>query len=241
MKIGIITQARTGSSRLPKKVLLPIKKKTLLEYHIERLQQANLPVYVATTRNEEDDEIVKIAHQKQVRFSRGSETDVLCRYYSCAKENDLDFIVRVTSDCPLIDAGLIARGVSLLEERGFGSRLFISNTIERTFPRGFDFSLFSFQLLEEAQFRASDPYLREHVTPYFHQNVPGDIEHCSIRHTDDFSHFRITVDQQEDFLLVKRLIEDYGCEDKNYQEIIQVMVDHPGLAEINAAVRQKEK
>ncbi len=239
MNIGIITQARSGSTRLPGKVLLTISRKDLLSYHLERLGKTRLPIYVATTTKKEDDKIEEVAIKNQVNLFRGSETDVLARYYGCAVEHDLDFVIRVTSDCPFIDAGLIIRGVNVLKEKGYNKRLFVSNTIARTFPRGFDYSLFSFELLKEAYQKTSEPYFREHVTPYFHRNIPGDIVKYNIGNPTDESRFRLTVDEQEDFLLVKELIEKFGCDKLEYQQIITILERNPYLYLINKEVEQK--
>lgn len=108
-KIGIITQARMSSTRLPGKILLTAKKKTLLETHIERLQKSKLPIYVATTTNPNDVIIEEFCIAKRIPYYKGSELNVLERYYETAKKFDVKDIIRVTSDCPLIDGELIAK------------------------------------------------------------------------------------------------------------------------------------
>ena len=111
MSIGIITQARMTSTRLPGKVLKKVGNKTLLKYHIDRLKTSGYPIYIATTLNKTDDEIVNFAIHEGCSYYRGDEHNVLNRYYECAKENNLDVIVRDTSDCPLIDGSLIKKGI----------------------------------------------------------------------------------------------------------------------------------
>src|SRR5690606_26146068 len=163
-RIGIITQARATSARLPGKILLRANDRTMLEYHINRLGWSNLPVYLATTVNNTDNPIVELADSHGWPLYRGDEANVLDRYYHCAKQFGLDTIIRVTSDCPLIDGTLIASGLD--EYLGSGSELvYFSNCIERTFPRGLDFEVFSFFLLKEAFLNATTRAEKEHVTP----------------------------------------------------------------------------
>src|ERR1017187_8832445 len=105
-RIGIISQARMTSTRLPGKILLEAKGKPMLSYHIDRLKRSGLPIYIATTINKTDEPVVQFAKTHTIPFYRGSEDHVLSRYYECALENKLDVIIRVTSDCPLIDGNL---------------------------------------------------------------------------------------------------------------------------------------
>lgn len=238
MKIGIITQARTTSTRLPGKVLLKINEKTLLEYHLQRLKESGLEVFVATTTNNEDDPIVDIAEQNKFKYYRGSELDVLKRYYECAKLYELDVIIRATSDCPLIDGNLINDAIIRYKKEGH-SRVFIANTIKRTYPRGFDFSVFSFELLKEAHERVNELYFREHVTPYMIQNIPGDIAQINISQNINQSNLRLTVDTPDDFRLISTLIEEYKCDYKSASEITKLLIDNRDLSDINKDVTQK--
>ena len=148
-RVGVITQARTTSTRLPGKVLLEVGGRTLLDHHLDRLATSGLGVYVATTVNATDDGIVELARRRGVGVHRGSEDDVLARYHECAVANDLDVVVRVTSDCPLIDGRVIAEGVAEFLRQD-DPRLYLSNVVARTFPRGFDFEIFGAPLLAEA-------------------------------------------------------------------------------------------
>ena len=220
MKIGIITQARTTSTRLPGKVLLKINEKTLLEYHLQRLKESGLEVFVATTTNNEDDPIVDIAEQNKFKYYRGSELDVLKRYYECAELYELDVIIRATSDCPLIDADLINTGLSLYMKIN-EDHAFVSNSRERTYPKGFDFSIFSFPQLKNANEKANINYHREHVTPYIIAQKKTTF--CHVKRSKDASNFRITVDTYEDFKLIKKLISDFQCQNMNAEGIIQVL------------------
>jgi spore coat polysaccharide biosynthesis protein SpsF len=238
-KVGIISQARMTSTRLPGKVLLKIKDRTVLDYHLERLQQSGIQVYIATTTNFSDDVICRWAEPKEVPFYRGDEQNVLSRYYNCALENNLDIIVRVTSDCPLIDGDLIGRAVKEYINLN-NNRIYYSNCLLRTFPRGFDFEIFSFALLEEAYLKATTESQKEHVTPYIHQNVSGYVHLRHYTRQEDDHDYRITLDTSEDFTLIRKLIEEYNCDHKSAEEIIVVLKANPELKEINAHIEQKK-
>ncbi len=234
-KVGIISQVRMTSTRLPGKVLLLVNNVPLLKYHTDRLRQSGYPVFLATTINPTDDVIAEFAITEDLGWYRGDENDVLSRYYETAKTNALEVIVRVTSDCPFIDGELIKQGVEQYLQKN-DDRLYLSNTVIRSYPRGFDFEIFSFRLLEEAAEYAQDNFQREHVTPYIKEHaVP---EH--IVNPEDASNFRITVDTPEDFELIQLLMENFEAEKLNSQGIINLLRTHPELAQINAHIEQKK-
>lgn len=236
--IGIITQARMASQRLPGKVLKKILDQSLLQYHLERLEQTGLPVIVATTTQPQDDRIVEEAQRLGFSVFRSSEDDVLRRYYEAAKAYHLDVIIRVTSDCPLIDARVIDEGLeSYLKEKNY-KQIYLSNCLERRFPRGFDFEIFSKELLEEAYLKASQPFEREHVTPYFYKEPKA---HIHIRHflyREDKSRYRVTVDTAQDFELIEKLMEA-GAMKMSAGQIIHLLDTQPSWVAINAHVEQK--
>ncbi len=153
-RIGTVTQARTTSTRLPGKVLIEVAGKTLLEHHLDRLDASGLTTYVATTVNASDDPIVEISLQRGLGYHRGSEQDVLARFAGLVEEQDLDVVVRVTSDCPLIDGHLIRAGVDEFVAAA-DPWLYLSNGIERSFPRGMDFEVFSAEALLDAAANAT--------------------------------------------------------------------------------------
>jgi spore coat polysaccharide biosynthesis protein SpsF len=238
-KVGIISQARMTSTRLPAKVLMEVRGKALLKYHISRLKLSNFPLFIATTVNATDDRIVEFARREGVNFYRGSEEHVLSRYYECAKANDLNIIVRVTSDCPLIDGVLIGEAVSEYIKIA-DYNLYYSNALQRTFPRGFDFEIFSYSMLEEAYKQAVSSYDIEHVTPYINQNKSGKVNFKHVLNTEDRSVIRITVDTPDDFSLIKKLIEGYKADELGYKEIIAIFDKNPELKNINAHIEQKK-
>ena len=238
MKIGIISQARMTSTRLPGKVLKKINGKTVLEYHIDRLKDCNAELIIATTVNPTDNPIISLCEQLNIKSFRGDEQNVLSRYYLCAKENKLDVIIRVTSDCPFLDKDLINNGIELFINN-FKENLYLSNCLERSYPRGFDFEIFSFSKLEEAFFQAKENSDLEHVTPYLHQNKGGDMIFKNIKNTPDKSNYRITLDTQNDFDLIEKLILDHQANLKNHHEIIRILDENPDLVKININEVQK--
>ena len=238
-KVGIISQARMSSSRLPGKVLKKSNGLTLLHYHLQRLRKSGYPVFIATTKNITDDPIVDFCNNNFVEFSRGDEQNVLERFYECALKYDLSVIVRVTSDCPLIDGEMIADAVD--NYLNFKStNLYYSNCIERTYPRGFDFEIFTFDMLKEAFEKSNTQSEKEHVTPFFYQNKSKEFTLLHYRSSENHSNFRITVDTEEDFELMNLLIEKYNCAEKSGLEIIEILKKNPQLSKLNEHIEQKK-
>lgn len=238
-RIGIVTQARMTSTRLPGKVLRPAGADTLLGWHLRRLRSTGLPVLLATTTNATDDVLADFAAGHDLPVTRGDEHDVLGRYWQCAQEHDLDVLVRVTSDCPLIAPELISEGVARYRAAA-NERLYLSNVLVRTYPRGFDFEVFSRTLLAEAVANATLPADREHVTPYLHQNRPGTVQLAHLTRPADASRYRLTVDTPEDFALAHALLANHGAGELDGEALIALLDAHPELVALNAAVEQKK-
>ncbi|MDU0372741.1 glycosyltransferase family protein [Hymenobacter endophyticus] len=238
-RVGIISQARMTSTRLPGKVLRPVAGRPLLSYHVARLQATGLPLYLAITDRPTDDPLAEYAASIGLACTRGPEDDVLARYQQCAAAHSLDVLVRVTSDCPLLDGQLIAQAVQQYVAAG-NPRLYLSNVLERTFPRGFDFEVFSRELLEEAYQHATSASDREHVTPYIHQNRSGRVEFAHIRRFPDRHAYRLTVDTAEDLELMRRLLEEYQADQLPTEALIDLLDTHPELVAINAHIEQKK-
>ncbi len=237
--IGIVTQARTGSSRLPQKILHKILNKSILEYHIRGLRKSNYPIYIATTSLQNDDLIENYAVKNNLPYHRGSELDVLKRYSDLALKFGLKHIVRVTSDCPLIDGELINQAIieynSYLNDH---EQVYLSNTINRTFPRGFDFEIFSTQQLLNANENATLPEEREHVTPYIWREKIDNVKIVQYQRSVDKSKYRITLDTKEDLKLINALIVDHNAAQLNVDEVIEIMDCNPTLHEINCHIEQ---
>ena len=238
---AIISQVRMGSTRLPGKVLLPAAGRPLLDYHVEHLHQSGLPVLLATTTESADDVLAAYAQDQNLPYYRGSETDVLARYYHAAREFGADTIVRVTSDCPLVDGELIGAAVRRYQAED-NPLAYRSNSIVRTFPRGLDFEIFSFELLKEAFEHATLPYEREHVTPYLKTN-PATAGRVVFRDEvwsgGDFSQFRITLDTPEDYTVLRCLMEEHDAANLQLPELLALLVAHPEIMALNAHIEQK--
>ena len=239
MKIGIITQARATSTRLPAKVLLTAGGRTYLEYHLDHLQATGLPVIVATTTNAADEQIVEIAAQAGVPVFRGSELDVLSRFAGAIREHELDGVVRVTSDCPLIDPEVVVAGVDRFRAEA-AENLYVSNCLERTYPRGMDYEVFSGARLLKADADATLPADREHVTSYLHQNRTGDMRLVNMPWTESGSQYRLTLDTEDDRKLLATLIEDFGAAELNVADLVAIMDKHPELHALNEHIEQKK-
>lgn len=238
-RVGIISQARMTSTRLPGKVLMQAGGKSMLEWHIERLRSAGYPIILATTTNPTDDPLVELADRLGVEVFRGSEDDVLSRFAGAAEKFKLDVVVRVTSDCPLIDGSLVGSAIDTYLELN-NDDAYISNTVQRSFPRGLDFEVFSAKALSEANANATDQPSREHVTPYIHQNRSGRVEAVSIVAPVDASQYRITLDTHEDLTVITQLIETLGAGALDASQIARLLVAHPKITQANAHIEQKK-
>lgn len=227
------------STRLPGKVLLSAGGRTMLDHHLDRLNEAGVPVIVATTTNATDDPIASAALDRGIAVFRGSESDVLGRFSGAATEAGLDTVVRVTSDCPLIDPALLRAGIRMFDGLD-DPHAYVSNVLERTFPRGFDFEVFSAAALHDAHRNALDAAEREHVTPYLYNDRSGRVSTHALTRDRDASSYRVTLDTPDDLTVIRRLIEEHGAAQLDASEIIDVLDAHPELARINAHVEQKK-
>lgn len=239
MKATAIIQARTASMRLPGKVVKPLNSKTVLENVIERTLKASQieKVIVATTTRAEDDIIVRIAEKVGVDYFRGSEEDVLGRYYLAAGQFSAGLIARITADCPLIIPSVIDDVVNLRNSLKVD---YASNTIRRTFPRGTDTEVFTFSALESAYNEAAESREREHVTPYLinnpHRFSQANLEaQGRLRRPD----LRITIDTEEDYMLIQAIYQFLGARSIELDRIINLFNQQPWLFYINNNVKQK--
>jgi len=237
-KIGAIIQARMGSSRLPGKVMINIKGKSVLAHVIERVQQCKRldQIIIATTTEPEDDVVVKEAKDCGVSVYRGSSEDVLARYYEAAKNYDIETIIRITADCPLIDPQIVDE--MILKYLGHNYEIVTNAGIDlskRTYPRGLDCSVFSFHALREAYYQAQK--YREHVTPYIFETSKS----VRVYQNDvDMSKHRWTLDVPEDLMLIEKIYEYlYHGKHNFYMKDILALVNTYRLYEINGHIQQK--
>lgn len=242
MKVVAIIQARMGSTRLPGKIMKEVLGKTLLEYQIERIKRSKLidEIVVATTTKESDDKIVLLCKQLSIAYYRGSEEDVLARYYHAATKHKADTVIRLTSDCPLIDPNEIDKVIrKFIESKGKYD--YVSNTLVRTYPRGFDTEVLSYEALKLAYKEANEQAYREHVTAYIYNNLKT-FKLDGVENIYNNSQYRLTVDTEEDFLLVKKIIESLYFVNKefNLEDIVSLLKDNPTWNKINQHVEQKK-
>ncbi len=231
-----IIQARMSSSRLPGKVLMPIKGRPMLEYLIDRVSSASEvdDFVIATSIDGSDDPIESFCRDKGINFFRGSLEDVLDRFYMAAKKSDANIIVRLTGDCPLVDPKTLDTMINIYKNNDYD---YVANTAPPdgiTFPEGMDIEIFSRIALEKAWKEASKPSEREHVTFYFWKNT----DLFSIYRYDlsqNLSNYRLTVDYPEDFELVKNIIKYFGdsLSDIQLHQIIEFLNDNPSLLLLN--------
>ncbi|MET0156098.1 MAG: glycosyltransferase family protein [Rickettsiales bacterium] len=235
----VIVQARMGSTRLSGKIMKKLCGKTVLAHDIARISQAGRvgAIVVATTDKPSDDAVSDEAKKCGARVFRGSEDDVLSRYYFAAKEAGARTVVRVTSDCPLYDGLLLD---AMLETFSGAGCDYLSNGIERTFPRGLDTEIFTFDALEEAHFEARRPEEREHVTPFIYRN-PQKFSLYSYTGAPNNAHMRWTLDTEEDFSFIFAVYDALYREGAIFStdDVFRLLRNRPELAELNAHVEQK--
>lgn len=241
MQVGAVIQARMGSTRLPGKVMLRLGDNTVLGHVIERVGQAQTidKIIIATSDLEADDAIVEEAIFNDAFVSRGSESDVLSRYYQAALDHELDHVVRITSDCPLIDPEVLDQVVGFYLENDYPIVTNAGNELEeRTYPRGLDIEVFSFAALEEAHQKAKENYQREHVTPYIYEHNSNKYYY---KNDVNYSKHRWTLDTPEDWELIHKIYENLykGEHDFYLADILEVFERQPELFDINKDIEQK--
>ena len=241
MRRVAVIQARMGSTRLPGKVLQDLGGETVLARTLRRVSRSALldEVVIATTAEPADEQVVEEGNRLGAPVFRGSEHDVLDRYYRAAAARGADVVVRVTSDCPLIEPEVVDKVIAAFSSGDFD---YASNSLQRTYPRGLDVEVMTFDALARAWRKAEAAYQRTHVTPYLYQN-PDSFRLLSVTAGEglDFSHYRWTVDTPQDLELVRRLYAGLGNRgDFHWTEVLELLRRSPELSEINREVRQKE-
>jgi len=241
-KTAVIIQARMGSTRLPGKVMKDLNGKPVLWHVIERVKQAkNIDqIIIATTTHKRDKIIYDKAMEWGVKAYKGSEEDVLARYYETANKYEIDTVVRITSDCPLIDPYVIDEIVEYYNKNNYTLVTNAGSDLNnRTYPRGLDTEVFSFEVLEKAYNTAEEKYQREHVTPYIYENYTNIFYY---KNNNDLSNYRLTLDTKEDFELIKVLYDKLYQEKHDFylNEIIEVLNKNKELLKINQKIKQKE-
>jgi spore coat polysaccharide biosynthesis protein SpsF len=246
MKSVAIIQARMGSTRLYGKVMRQLCGKTVLSHVISRVRVCPLvdEIVVATTVSGIDDVIAKEAEKCGAFSFRGSEHDVLERYYLAAKQFEADAVIRITSDCPLFDSEVLGEMLKLfIDSRNSKANMdYLSNTLFRTYPRGLDTEVFTFRALEISHLNAKSIAQREHVTPYIYQN-PDTFNLRNYVNDNDYSMYRWTLDTEEDFQLIQEIYDAlYKKSGGSFttNDVLSLMEGQPELFKINAHIEQKK-
>jgi len=237
--IGCIIQARMGSSRLPGKTLMKLNQNnTVLDFVVNQLSFSTLidKIIIATTDLEQDDVIEQTAKNLEIQCFRGNSDDVLDRYYNCAKKFNIDNIVRVTSDCPLIDPKIIDEVIRKYKSENYD---YFTNTLIRTYPIGTDVEVFSFETLEKTWQNATLPSEREHVTPFI-RNKKMNFRIGNLENEKKLDHLRWTLDRQEDLNLIREIISKINKNPILMNDILNLFSIEPKLIKINENISQDE-
>jgi spore coat polysaccharide biosynthesis protein SpsF len=224
---------------LPGKVLLKALDRPLLFYLVERVRKVENAdeVVIATTLTPEDQAIVKFCEANQLSLFRGSEEDVLLRYLQAAHQYSADVIVRITSDCPLIDPRVIDNVIQFFLDHDYD---YVSNTLIPSYPRGMDVEVFSIAALEKTEKLAKKKSDREHATLFMYRH-PEIFRLANAPYREDFSEYRLTVDTEEDYTLIQKIIEALYPTKRyfTFEDVLALLKENPVLARINAHIRQK--
>jgi spore coat polysaccharide biosynthesis protein SpsF len=237
--IVAIVQARTGSSRLPGKILMPVMGKPLLAHVIFRLKACKTldRIVVATTTENDDTEVELLCRANQWDVYRGHPEDVLSRYFEAASAFEAQTIVRITGDCPCMDPKLVDELVSYYSHHSYD---YVSNTLVPTYPDGYDIEVFSKESLETADLRAKKLSEREHVTPFIKQEDQFSIHNIASKH--QLGHLRVTVDEESDFKMVRALYSKLYPRDPLFglDMVVNCLESDPKLRVLNAHVGRDE-
>lgn len=230
--LAAIIQTRLGSTRLPGKSLKPICGKPMLQHLIERVKASRCveDVVIATTDKALDDPLADFVRQIGIKLFRGSEEDVLDRTYQAARHYGVEDVVRVTSDCPLLDPNVMDQVIETYMAGGYD---YVTNTLRYTYPDGLDVEVFSLNALEQAWREARIPSEREHVTPYI--RTSGLFRLFNLEHSVDLSHHKWSVDTEDDLAFVESVLGQLpdGNESFQFSRVLQVLSQHPEIQSIN--------
>lgn len=239
MKVNAIIQARCGSTRLPGKIFMKIDGKPLLWHVVNRLTYADLidDIVIATTTDYKDDTVEKWCDKNEIKCYRGSEDDVLNRFYGAATTFPCDVIVRVTADDPFKEPSVIDMIIKKLIDENLD---LACNVLPPSFPEGLDCEVFTFDVLQTMEKTTNNPYDREHVTPYIYNNT-DEFKIANVGSSRQLSHYRWTIDNEEDYEMVNAIYEKRDDENKGIllmDEIFEILEENPEIVEINSDVKR---
>jgi spore coat polysaccharide biosynthesis protein SpsF len=238
-KSTVMIQTRIGSSRLPNKVLELIENQAMISHVINRVKKIkNIDqIILITTTQSEDKQLLNIAKEHDIQYFQGSVDDVLDRHFQCAVIFNADPIIRITSDCPLIDPEVSSKILEYYLQNNYD---YVSNTITPTYPDGLDTEIFSFKALSKAHIESNLPSEREHVTTYFTKN-PKKFRIKNFPNTVDLSKFRWTVDRTQDLDFVRR-IYNYMAPKTIFSmnDVLDIIKKYHELSKINDQIMRNE-
>ena len=232
--ITAIIQIRLNSSRLKRKALLKIQNLTLIEHLFSQLSYSTQidKKIIATTTESIDNDIEKLANNIGIECFRGNSLNVLDRYYNCAKSFDIDTIVRISGDAPLIDPIIVDKTIEYYKKNNFD---YVSNFFRRTFPIGTEIEIFSFKTLEKCWKTAQQSYEKEHVTPFIYEH-PELFNIGFIEHSENLSNLHWTVDRIEDFNFVEIILQKIKERPVSMNQILNLLKLEPDLLKINGSI-----
>ena len=237
-KVAVILQARTGSSRLPGKVLADIAGQPMLAFLIERLMRCKKVdrFILATTESQEDKQLAELGSSLGLTVVRGSEEDVLSRFALAARCTDAPILVRITGDCPLVDPSLLQEMIKEFSEKEID---YLSNSISPTYPDGLDIEIFTRQALLSAHEECKDTSQREHVTPWIRES--GRFRLDEKKHTVNYSAMRWTVDEPEDLQVIRDVVAHFGGSSNfSWEEVLKLADQKPHLFAANTKFSRNE-
>jgi len=239
MNIGAIIQARLGSTRLPKKILMKINGISVLESLLNQLFYSKLLTkkIIATSTEQSDDALVEFLTANHVDYFRGSESDVLDRYYQCSKYYRIDTIVRISGDAPFIDPEIVDKTIQYFMNYNFD---YVNNFNNKNrYPVGSEVEVFTFETLETVWKNAKKLSEREHVTPYIYNN-PEKFMIGTLEYLNDLSHLHWTVDRSEDLEFVRAVYNRLNKKPILIDDILQLLKKEPHLLELNKKIDPHE-
>ena len=239
-KIVAFLQARTDSTRLPRKVLKPLLNKPMIVQELIRVQRSQMidDLVLLTSDEASDDELASIVSNSGFSTFRGSKDNVLERFYKCAKKLDLhatDIIVRLTGDCPVHDAVIIDELINAFLESYFD---YMANSVEPIYPDGLDAEVFTFDALKKAYDGAKKLSEVEHVTPYIRES--GIFKAGNLNGKSIHPEWRLTVDEPADFIVIEKIYNHFGTSDFNFTDIVSFIENNPSIIEINSSINRNE-
>jgi len=240
MKIIATIEARMTSSRLPGKVLMRVKKKSFLEYLVERLRKIKEldEIILCTTRNNTDDILIKKAKELKIKFFRGSENNVLSRVVSAVKKYEADVVVQITADCPIIDYKIVEQAIKLFKSKKYDC---VSNSFVRSFPDGMDVNVIKAKALYKTKLFAKTKSYKEHVTLFIKDNPKiFKIKNFIADKKNYWPELGVTLDEKKDYLLLRRIINYFYTKKYFFEcnDIIKIVRKKNWISINNVVIRK---